>query len=206
MNSIGNRNGNRKGKIKSKRNKTRLGPTPSFGPLVLFPLRGHFPLPAASMYFFSVLDLWPRWHVGPRWQLHHLPLLLSRVTAMAQGEPQQNADYLAGDLAPRASLGLRYWSINRASQSPRSPQCTQFRHCKRWGRFGNRRRRSGNALASSFGAHGRAWEHRWWVMVSTVGSVEWIGYWSGGNCSSVLGHHHRAAHRHGRWSPCDKIW
>jgi hypothetical protein len=73
------------------------------------------------------------------------------------------------------------------------------------GRFGNRRRRSGNALASSFGAHGRAREHRWWVMVSTVGSVEWIGYWSGGNCSSVLGHHHRAAHRHGQWSPCDKF-
>jgi hypothetical protein len=34
----------------------------------------------------------------------------------------RNADYLAGDLAPRASLGLRYRSINRASQSNRSPQ------------------------------------------------------------------------------------
>jgi hypothetical protein len=114
---------------------------PLFRPTSPFPpMRGHFPLPAASVNFFSVLDLWPRWHVGPRWQLHHLPLLLSRVTAMAQGEPQQNADYLVGDVAPRASLGLRYWSINRASQSPRSHQCTQFRHCKRWGRFGNHRR------------------------------------------------------------------
>jgi hypothetical protein len=35
---------------------------------------------------------------------------------------QQSADYPAGDLAPRASLGLRYRSINQASQSPRSPQ------------------------------------------------------------------------------------
>jgi hypothetical protein len=40
-------------------------------------------------------------------------------------------------------------------------------------------RRSANSLAPSFCARGRAGEHRWWVVVSTVGSVERIEYRGG---------------------------
>jgi hypothetical protein len=78
----------------------------------------------ASTHPFSVTYQWAHL-VSPSSFLLCICTTDLRATPVRSVSPmplQLSADYPARDLAPRASLGLRYRSINRASQSPRSPQ------------------------------------------------------------------------------------
>jgi hypothetical protein len=78
----------------------------------------------ASTHPFSVTYQWAHL-VSPSSFLLRVCTTDLRATPVRSVSPmplQPSADYPAGDLAPRASLGLRYRSINRASQSPRSLQ------------------------------------------------------------------------------------
>jgi hypothetical protein len=110
---------------KKKKKENSLGPTPCFWPTLPFPPLGPSrQVDPAHQFLHRDSGLWgPR--VSPSSFLLRVCTTSLWATSVKPVSPmplQQNADYLAGDLAPRASLGLRYWSINRASQSPRSPQ------------------------------------------------------------------------------------